>query len=102
MLVNVLDYMMTYLMLFYSHQKQSPLQHLLVESNPVAGFFIDRWGVEKGLLGFKLGMVAAICLITQRIALRQPRTARWVLNLGTVVTAIVVIYSLSLLLRALG
>ncbi len=101
-LVNVLDYVMTYLMLYYSHLQASPLQHLLVESNPVAGYFIDRWGVEKGLLGFKLGMVAAICLITQRIALRQPRTARWVLNLGTLVTAVVVIYSLSLLLRAFG
>ena len=35
-LVNVLDYLMTYLMLFYSHMESSPLRHLLVESNPIA------------------------------------------------------------------
>lgn len=101
-LVNVLDYLMTYIVLYTSHRQGSPLQHALVESNPVAAYFINHWGPLKGLLGFKLGMVVAICLITQRIALRQPRTAKFVLNFGTLVTSLVVIYSLSLLLRAYG
>lgn len=101
-LINVLDYLMTYILLYYSHLEDRPLGKRLVEGNPIAAYFIDRWGVEQGLLGFKLVMVAAICLVTQRIALRQPRTARWVLNLGTLVTAAVVIYSVSLLARSLG
>ncbi len=101
-LVNVLDYLMTYIVLYTSHSEDSPLQHALIESNPIAGYFINHWGLIKGLLGFKLGMVVAICLITQRIALRQPRTAKLVLNFGTIVTAVVVIYSLSLLMRAYG
>jgi len=101
-LVNVLDYLMTYIVLYTSHMHGSPLQLRLIESNPIAAYFINHWGPLKGLLGFKLGMVVAICLITQRIALRQPRTAKLVLNFGTLVTAVVVIYSLSLLLRAYG
>ncbi|MGE0376477.1 MAG: DUF5658 family protein [Planctomycetaceae bacterium] len=100
-MVNVLDYFMTYIVLYYSHLEDSPLRQRLVESNPLAAYFIDRWGLEKGLLGFKLGLVAAICLMSQRIALRQPRTARWVLNMGTLVTTAVVLYSVSLRVRTL-
>ncbi len=101
-LINVLDYLMTYIVLYTSHMEGSSLQMRLIESNPIAAYFINHWGPLKGLLGFKLGMVVAICLITQRIALRQPRTAKLVLNFGTMVTAVVVIYSLSLLIRAYG
>lgn len=101
-LVNVLDYLMTYIIVYSSNLEGGPLQHRITESNPIAAYFINRWGLEKGLLAFKFGLVAAICLITQRIALRQPRTARWVLNLGTLVTGAVVLYSVGLLLRALG
>jgi hypothetical protein len=99
-LVSVLDYLMTYLVLYQSEMQGSPLQHRLVESNPLAAYFMDRWGPEKGLLGFKLGLVAAICLITQRIAVHQPRLARGILNFGTFLTALVVLYSLALLWRA--
>ncbi|MCA9075920.1 MAG: hypothetical protein KDA93_12855 [Planctomycetaceae bacterium] len=101
-LVNVLDYFMTFIILYKSNELGSPLQLRLIESNPIAAYFINHWGPLKGLLGFKLGMVAAICLITQRIAHHQPRTAKFVLNFGTLVTTIVVIYSVSLLIRAYG
>jgi hypothetical protein len=101
-LVNVLDYFLTFLVLYYSEVSGSPLKTRLVESNPIAAYFIKRWGVIEGLLVFKLTLVAVVCLIAQRIALRQPQTARYVLNLGTAVTGVVVLYSVWLLNRAMS
>jgi hypothetical protein len=100
--VNVLDFFMTYVLLYYSHLEQSPLQFRLFESNPVAAYFINHWGLMKGMLGFKLGLVTLICLVTQAIAFRNEQTARRVLNLGSVLTGCVVIYSLVLLARGLA
>ncbi len=101
LLVSVLDYLMTYVLLYYGHLAGSPLQHAIIESNPVARYFIHHWGLIKGLLGFKLGIVLMVCLITQIIARRRLQTAAFVLNLGTALTALVVLYSLWLFVSTL-
>lgn len=101
LLASLLDYFMTYLVLFHSHSQQGILRYALIESNPVARYFINGWGIVKGMLCFKLMVVLTVCIATQLIAHKRPRTARWVLNFGTAVTSCVVVYSLSLLLRAL-
>ncbi len=92
-LVNMLDFFMTYWLLHAD---------LVQESNPVAKYFLDRWGPIKGMLYFKLGLVVVVCLITQIVALKDLAKAKWVLNFGTIVVSGVVIYSLVLYLRASG
>ncbi len=92
-LVSSLDFFMTYIML-----RSSPN---FIESNVVARFFLNHWGV-KGLIYFKLGMVALVCVISQIVAQKRPRVAKWLLNWATVAVAGVVIYSLILFLRHTG
>ena len=89
-LVSLLDVLMTWFLLSQGGR--------FYESNPVARWFIYGWGV-KGMVYFKFGMVAFICVITQIIALKRPETAKGILYLGTTVVAGVVIYSLTLALR---
>ena len=93
-LVSVLDLFMTYLLLCQSEVR-------FVEANPIARFFIYGWGF-KGMVYFKLGMVALVCVISQIVAQKRPRMAKWLLNWATVVVAGVVIYSLMLFLRHTG
>ena len=100
--VNVLDFFMTYVLLYYSHLPESPMQFRVFESNPVAQYFINHWGLMKGMLGFKLGLVVLICVVTQAIAFKNEQTAARVLNLGSFLTGCVVVYSLFLLARGLG
>ena len=92
-LVSSLDFFMTYIML-RSHPD-------FIESNVIARFFLNHWGV-KGLIYFKLGMVALVCVISQIVAQQRPRVAKWLLNWATVVVAGVVIYSLILFMRHTG
>lgn len=97
--VSVLDVFMTFLLLWSSAN-----EHLRVrfwESNPVARYFLDGWGI-KGLVYYKLGLVTLVVVATQVIARNKPNTARWLLILATVVAAVVVIYSVTLLLRHTG
>lgn len=74
---------------------------LFQESNPVARFFHDHWGID-GLVYFKMAMVAFVVVLTQVIARKRPATARWILHLATAVVSVVVVYSLLLLLRSRG
>ncbi|TWT58457.1 hypothetical protein KOR42_18320 [Thalassoglobus neptunius] len=90
-LVNVLDFLMTYLLLSTGKFR---------ESNPIAEFFLHRWGPVQGMLYFKLSLVVVVCVIAQIIALKKPATARWLLNFGTVIVVGVVVYSLTIFLRA--
>lgn len=99
--VNLLDYFMTYITLYYSHMPNSPLRMRLFESNPIAAYFINHWGPLKGMLGFKLGLVVFVCVVTQAIAHRHEQRAKRVLNLGSLLVGAVVAYSLSLLVRAM-
>jgi hypothetical protein len=89
-LVNVLDIFLTYLLL---------AQGSHFEANPIARYFLDRWG-PKGVIGFKLALVALVCVIAQVVARTHLRTARRLLYGVTALVAAVVVYSLGLLLRA--
>lgn len=93
-LVNVLDFLMTYWMLMNSGEGLK-----FVESNPVAAFFLHRWGPIKGMLFFKLSIVVFVCLIAQVIAQRRMETARMLLRVGTLAVACIVMYSAMLYLR---
>lgn len=88
-LVNACDIYMTWILLSRGG---------FVESNPIARFFLDHWG-QKGFVGFKFAVVAFVCVLTQIIALKRVDVARRVLQLGTLVVMIVVIYSAMLLFR---
>ncbi|MFK7735851.1 MAG: DUF5658 family protein [Pirellulaceae bacterium] len=85
-LVNMLDFFMTYLLLNFG----------AIESNPLADFFFKNFGF-RGMLYFKLASVAFICILTQIIAKRNLSRARFVLLLGTAIVGFVVIYSAWLL-----
>ncbi|HEX6987086.1 MAG TPA: DUF5658 family protein [Planctomycetaceae bacterium] len=89
-LVNILDIFLTYLLLRQGGHD---------EGNPVARFFLNHWGLS-GLVYFKMGMVAFVCLVTQLIARYRLRTARALLYLLTAIVGAVVVYSLVLLMRA--
>lgn len=89
-LVNVLDFLMTYLLL---------ISGMFRESNPVADYFLRHWGPVKGMLYFKLSLVTFVCVLAQVIALKDLAKARLVLHIGIVVVSAVVVYSLTLYLR---
>ena len=93
-LVNVLDFATTYYMLM--HRDSGNVSFF--ESNPVARYFLNHWGVH-GLLWFKMAVVAFVCVIAQIVATRKPATARLLLVVGTIVVSIVVVYSLRLFLH---
>lgn len=94
-LVNLLDFFTTYWLLAHRELGLGGFY----ESNPIARYFLDRWGVVKGLLGFKLALVLFVCLIAQIVATRKPETARKLLVIGTVLVFGVVIYGVSLFVR---
>lgn len=88
--VSALDYFMTYTML------QHPDENFrFIESNPIASFFLNHWGI-KGLLYFKLTIVTVVVVICQIVARQNIKLARGVLYLGTTIVSAVVIYSLYL------
>ena len=97
-LVNMLDFFATYWLLQHSNELGF---RPFTESNPVARFFLDRWGI-KGLLGFKLAIVLFVCIVAQIVALRREATGRRLLKFGTVVVFGVVVYSASIYLRHIG
>ncbi len=89
-LVNVIDFFVTYWMLAVGGFR---------ESNPVAAYFLHRWGPVKGMLIFKLSLVTFVILVSQLIALKRPETARRLLIFGSLAVAGVVVYSLMLYSR---
>jgi uncharacterized membrane protein len=89
-LVNVLDIVMTWFLL--------NRQNGFYESNPLAQHILHSWG-PKGMIYFKLGAVAFVCIIVQIVNQRRPDRARMILTLGTLIVGCVVIYSLVLLIR---
>ncbi|RMF37411.1 MAG: hypothetical protein D6753_17585 [Planctomycetota bacterium] len=72
-----------------------------IEANPIAAFFFYRWNFS-GLVAFKMALVAAICVIAQLIAVRNPQAARGVLVAGIVIVGTVVAYSALLWWRQSG
>jgi hypothetical protein len=95
LLVSVLDVMMTYLML--SDVPEPDGRAMFYESNPVARWFFEGWGLT-GIVAFKFTMVAVVEVIAQIIALRRLQLGRRLLEFGTLVVALVVLYSMYLLL----
>ncbi len=90
-LVSALDVFMTYILLSHSGGQ-------FVESNPIARFFIQEWG-PKGMVYFKFATVAFVCFLAQVIVRQRPQAARALLLGATALISVVVIYSLTLLLR---
>lgn len=86
--VSLLDVVMTYRLL--TREDMS-----FVESNPVAQYFLYRWGM-KGMAYFKGGMTLLVCVVTQIIAREKPDLARKVLGVATLIIVGVVIYSAAL------
>jgi hypothetical protein len=70
---------------------------MFYESNPVARWFFEGWGLT-GIVAFKFTMVAVVEVIAQIIALRRLQLGRRLLEFGTLVVALVVLYSMYLLL----
>jgi len=96
-LVNVLDFATTYYMLMHREQGDGSFY----ESNPVAQYFLNHWGV-RGLLLFKMAVVAFVCVVAQIVATKKASSARLLLVAGTIVVSIVVVYSLKLFLHHAG
>jgi Domain of unknown function (DUF5658) len=95
LLVSVLDVMMTYLML--SDVPEPDGRAMFYESNPVARWFFEGWGLS-GIVIFKFTMVAVVEIIAQVVALRKLQMGRRLLEFGTLIVALVVLYSMYLLL----
>lgn len=93
LLFGVLDYLMTYTLLYAA----VITGETVVETNALAAPLLDRYG-EHGLLAFKSGMALFICGGVQIIATRRPVTARRLLLFGCSVLAAVVLYQTVLLL----
>ena len=87
-LANLLDCALTFALMIGGGQRG--LRY--VEGNRVPAYFFDHWG-WKGLFGFKLAVVAFVCLIALVIAHKRPETARGLLSAGTLLVALVVAYS---------
>lgn len=87
-LANCLDIFMTYVL----------LRQGAMESNPIAAYFIHRWGF-MGAIVFKLVLVASVCVISQIVALKKLPTAKFLLHFGTAIVSAVVVYSVSLYLK---
>ncbi len=95
-LVSLLDLFMTFLLLYFSNRGM--MRNVVVESNPVAQYFISGWGT-LGLVWFKIGMVTLIVLAAQGVATRRPAVAQVVLNGATLFVGGVVAYSTLLLVQ---
>ncbi len=95
-LVSLLDLFMTFLLLYFSNRGM--MRNVVVESNPVAQYFISGWGT-LGLVWFKIGMVTLIVLAAQGAATRRPAVAQVVLNGATLFVGGVVAYSTLLLVQ---
>jgi len=95
-LVSLLDLFMTFLLLYFSNREM--MRNVIVESNPVAQYFISGWGT-LGLVWFKIGMVTLIVLAAQGVATRRPAVAQVVLNGATLLVGGVVAYSTLLLVQ---
>ena len=95
-LISLLDLFMTFLLLYFSNRGM--IRNVVVESNPVARYFISGWGT-MGLVWFKIGMVTLIVLATQVVATRRPSVAQLLLNGATLFVGSVVVYSAYVLLQ---
>ena len=87
-LINVLDIICT----------NALLRSHAIEANPLANYFLKHWGFP-GMIAFKLGLVAGVCLVTQMIAVHHLKRAKQVLTIGCGIVGLVVAYSAIMLIR---
>lgn len=87
-LINVLDIICT----------NALLRSHAIEANPLANYFLKHWGFP-GMIAFKLGLVAGVCLVTQLIAVQNLKRAKQVLTIGCGIVGLVVAYSAIMLIR---
>ena len=87
-LINVLDIICT----------NALLRSHAIEANPLANYFLKHWGFP-GMIAFKLGLVAGVCLVTQMIAVQNLKRAKQVLTIGCGIVGLVVAYSAIMLIR---
>jgi len=87
-LINVLDIIST----------NALLRSHAIEANPLANYFLKHWGFP-GMIAFKLGLVAGVCLVTQMIAVYNLKRAKQVLTIGCGIVGLVVAYSAIMLIR---
>ena len=92
-LANCLDIFVTYMLLRFGRMPGSRFR--AIESNPFANFFFELWGFN-GMIAFKLFIVGFVCIIAQIVATKSMKRARFLLHAGTVLVALVVVYSLML------
>jgi hypothetical protein len=102
LIVNVLDVMMTYILL--ADVGGVTGRAIFYESNPVARFFLEHWSQHgfldfRAIVYFKFANVAFVEVIAYIIAIRRIEIARRLLEFGTLLVAVVVIYSMYLLAR---
>jgi hypothetical protein len=95
LIVSVLDVLMTCLLL--EDLTGVTGRTIFYESNPVARYFFNGWGLG-GIIYFKFGMVAFIEIIAHVIAIKKVPVGRRLLDFGTLIVSVVVIYSMLLLL----
>jgi hypothetical protein len=93
--VSGLDFVATMALL----QHDGPLR--FNEANPIARFVLYTWG-PRGMLYFKAWLTMLVCVISQIVAQRRPVWARRLLEFGTLVVTVVLLYSAWLLLHARG
>jgi curved DNA-binding protein CbpA len=86
--INVMDIFMTYVLLRFG----------AMEANPIANFFFMKWGFY-GMIAFKLVNVLIVCLIAQFVATKKMQTGKALLNVGSLIVGIVVVYSTILFYR---
>lgn len=93
-LAGAMDVFMTFIILRFSAEGRT--QNMMVESNPVAQWILGHWGL-RGMVLFKLAMVALVSVIAEIVGRSRPATGRALLVGGTIVVAAVVVYSMRLL-----
>ena len=87
-IVSFLDVAMTLALLL---RREKGFQ--FVESNPIAAYFLYRWGIE-GMAWFKAAMTCLVCVIAQIVARSNLMLARFLLAITTLIVLTVVTYSL--------
>ena len=65
---------------------------MAIESNPIAAFFLNRWGFQ-GMFAFKLASAVAVCVIAYIIAFKDVPASRRLLSFATAMVLAVVAYS---------
>ena len=92
---STLDVLLTRYLITHS---SSESHFSFVESNPIARYFLDSWGVE-GLAWFKFSLVGLVTVIGQIIARRKIDVARRLLYFASLMVLGVVGYSALLIVQ---